>query len=138
MPYCVICGTQISRPKITCGAACGKKKSRILQVVRFKIMMYGTWLEEEIYELCDPRDGQPHYVGRSLNVLERLYNHKQSPYKGKMESWIKELTDCGLSPTLKVVCRVPAKVAGVAEEQQIYRRLQEGCDLYNITSRKWS
>lgn len=97
-----------------------------------EIMANNYPVEEEIYELKDPRDGQIHYVGRSVDVWQRWYQHQSSPQRGRMAEWIKDLKRNKLSPVLNVVCRVRQELAKAAEAEQIQKRISDGCDLYNM------
>jgi hypothetical protein len=88
-------------------------------------------VEEEIYELSDPRDGRVHYVGRSIDVWQRWYQHQSNPQPGSMAEWIRDLKRHGLEPDLTVVCRCLQSDAPSVEMTHIKQRLQSGDVLFN-------
>lgn len=68
-----------------------------------------------IYTLADPRDGQVRYVGKTINVEQRLRRHNRPDHtrKGK---WIKSLKSAGLKPTLEILETVQSKTKGDWED----------------------
>lgn len=62
-----------------------------------------------IYELTDPRTGEPRYIGKTNNVSIRLSNHlkpKALSVKTKKNSWIKSLLKLNLKPVLNIIDEV--------------------------------
>lgn len=92
-----------------------------------------------IYQLVDPRDNLPHYVGYTFSLERRLEQHLagDSSHNVKKDAWLKELLSLGLDPLIQeieVVRGTPADA--LARETYWIRRLtNEGMPLTNISGR---
>lgn len=60
-----------------------------------------------VYVLKDPRTDEPKYVGATVDVRDRLSQHKSNPTSEQMRRWIQSLLDDGLEPNVEVVATAP-------------------------------
>jgi hypothetical protein len=84
--------------------------------------------KSHIYHLIDPRDGKIRYVGKAVDVQERLRGHLNAA-DAKSE-WISELRRAGMVPLLKVV-RIVVGNPYTEEAQEISKCLSQGEELLN-------
>lgn len=89
-----------------------RRKHRFATLVRIRLGELGTALPAIlgvryfVYALVDPRDGLPHYVGRTTNPALRMTAHISDlgRYANKRKkAWILELKALGLRPELEVL-----------------------------------
>jgi GIY-YIG catalytic domain len=96
--------------------------------------------EFEIYQLTDPRDQSPKYIGISQDAQARLKQHIRNK-KGPAYSWCQELAALGKEPLLIIIDYAPdEKTARLIEKrwiQQIGRRyhLLNGVHNYDALQR---
>lgn len=75
----------------------------------------------EIYQLSDPRDQLPRYIGCSKDAQERLKQHMRNK-NGPLSSWIQELKALNQQPILTIISSVPdEQEAKIAEKYWIQR-----------------
>jgi len=72
-----------------------------------------------IYQLVDPRDNLPHYIGSTRNVDRRLYEHIRGDGSGNAlkDAWIDELNSCGLEPILQEIEIVEGTLQDAVERE---------------------
>src|SRR5258708_1478151 len=90
--------------------------------------------EYSIYQLVDPRDNTPRYVGLSSDVLGRFAQHiMQKDNKVKAE-WIEELKQAGHLPRIQVLeANIPTISEARSKERQWIKHLQAaGARLTNL------
>lgn len=56
-----------------------------------------------IYALCDPRDGEIRYVGKTIYLSGRLSVHMKASTRTKKDCWIKTLKSIGLKPSMETL-----------------------------------
>jgi len=56
-----------------------------------------------VYTLVDPRTQNPRYVGATENPRTRLSSHLSNPPNQKMQFWIGELNELGLTPNMNLI-----------------------------------
>jgi len=56
-----------------------------------------------IYTLSDPRDGQIRYVGKSVDIKQRMFDHLREKKRTKKNHWIIGLQSEGLKPIMEVI-----------------------------------
>lgn len=85
-----------------------------------------------IYYLCDPEDGVPRYVGRTVDPIGRLKQHKWGFGCGhEFYVWMKRLRESDSLPRMDVVEIVSPDEALIAEQRWIERLTADGFDLLN-------
>lgn len=89
-----------------------------------------------IYGLCDPRDGQLRYVGKTRgSIVKRLRKHMleaRSKKVGHKNRWISQLVSIGLKPDAFCI----EEAIGDGREEEIHHIAQFksiGCRLTNMT-----
>ncbi len=90
-----------------------------------------------LYTLSDPRDGRIRYVGKTVNVADRLYMHLYNATHGRdthKDRWIRTLLAAGVEPLLTVVDEVQGEVWKESEIYWIDTLRAEGYDLTNVTA----
>ena len=87
-----------------------------------------------IYQLSDPRDGKPRYVGLSSNVFNRFAQHILSQGNKAKVGWINELKQAGLLPLLQILEEnIPTIDEAKCREKEWIQRVQAaGAQLTNI------
>lgn len=89
-----------------------------------------------IYGLYDPRDGKLRYVGKTINLQARLWDHvtkaKSGEENGKSE-WIGELLALNLQPEVRVLEETDEDGWAEAEKRWIADCLTQGYDLLNVS-----
>jgi hypothetical protein len=89
-----------------------------------------------IYGLYDPRGGELRYVGKTINLQARLWDHvtraKSGEGNGKSE-WISELLSLNLQPEVKILEETDEAGWEEAEKRWIADSLDEGLDLLNVS-----
>lgn len=87
-----------------------------------------------IYELIDPRTNEPRYVGKTINIKNRLKSHllydKAKTYKN---NWIKNLLKENLVPKLNIIARVNENEWEYWEKYYIKLYKEKGYKLTNAT-----
>lgn len=84
-----------------------------LEIFADQVISYGSLSQKRIvpgvYGLCDPVTRKVRYVGHSLNISRRLYEHcKVSPSsKSPKDVWIRELRQRGMQPYAMILQRFP-------------------------------
>lgn len=73
----------------------------------------------EIYQLVDPRDGKPFYVGQSVDSQKRLEAHIKDAFDSPTRTRIKDILSTGQSPLLVVSSVVSEEMANRAERELI-------------------
>ena len=91
-----------------------------------------------IYTLTDPRTKEIRYVGKTVNMVNRMARHKRDAMKRGSTSvhrnaWLRSLYSNQLSPIVNVVEEVGEAVWGDRERYHIKRLLESGCNLTNMT-----
>jgi len=88
-----------------------------------------------IYELIDPRNNYPRYIGKTIkSVNRRLNGHIQSMNKGYHSSnWIKSLIENNLKPIPVLIDKVPQSEWQFWERHYISLYRSWGFNLTNIT-----
>lgn len=79
-----------------------------------------------IYALRDPITDDVHYVGQTNHLHRRLKQHLKETDNSKKTEWIRELKKLGLTPSIKVLEKVPPEEAGPAEKKWIHHYSQYG------------
>ena len=76
-------------------------------------------MKYSIYQLIDPRDNLPHYLGFTRNVDRRLYEHIRGDGSGNAlkEAWIDELISCGMEPILQEIEIVTGTLRDAVERE---------------------
>lgn len=92
-----------------------------------------------IYALCDPRNGEIRYIGKTNDPKGRLRSHinqaKMGRYRHHTANWLRSLIAIGLKPDLIVIYEVaPPQTWQDAERSAISAALKRGCRLTNYTS----
>lgn len=87
-----------------------------------------------IYQLSDPRDGKPRYVGLSSDVFNRFARHILSQEENAKAKWIDELKQAGLLRLLQVLEEnIPTiDEARYKEREWIQRLRATGAQLTNV------
>ena len=67
-----------------------------------------------IYQLVDPRDGKPFYVGCTTNPHRRLIQHSKNP-SGGSASKIEKILNSGSKPELEILDRITTETRALAE-----------------------
>jgi len=87
------------------------------------------------YVLIDPRDNKIKYVGRTVDVLNRMRNHIYEAKKNnrnKRERWIVSLLRQNMTPTLKVIYKLNCSIEeAIQTEKTLYKKLFKRFDLKN-------
>lgn len=89
-----------------------------------------------IYALIDPRDGQPRYVGKTIDPTKRLNGHINPKRKCNCHSanWIRQLVKAGFMPEMKIIEEVKPGDDWKERERFWIQKYQEmGYSLTNIT-----
>lgn len=94
--------------------------------------------ESYIYVLCDPDTDEPRYVGWTVNVRKRLWDHVYEARKRQKitykNNWVFSVLQRGKKPVVHVVDTIPPNVPwGDYERFWIARFRSEGADLTNAT-----
>jgi predicted GIY-YIG superfamily endonuclease len=86
-----------------------------------------------IYQLVDPRDHAPRYIGLSANVQARLEQHLQRDGSNlEKDQWIAELARQGLAPILEVLEVCKSREGAIFQEAAWIRtRETQGAELLN-------
>lgn len=86
-----------------------------------------------VYELLDPRNGSVRYVGCSIKPYIRLHQHKLARFNGGCfrNMWIRELTDEGLEPEIRICFIVPYSTRFSYEYDVINAYKDSGVELTN-------
>lgn len=86
-----------------------------------------------IYALCEPDTNEIRYIGQTVNIKRRLYEHVNSPKVGNKnkQDWVQSLLAQGQAPLLKILCIVNRAAANQAETDEIARATQDGANLLN-------
>jgi GIY-YIG catalytic domain len=90
-----------------------------------------------IYGLFDPRNGHLRYVGKSIDVRERVNRHIRKAKAGcprHLRRWIASLLVVGLAPEVFIFEQADADHASDLERYWIAAMRFLGCDLVNLTS----
>lgn len=95
-------------------------------------------MEEYIYILSDPRTGDVKYVGKTVNIKKRYYNHcslKTSNKSGNKQlvGWIANLLMEKLKPEITIIDKTTNGDCGQLEIYWIEQFRQWEVKLYNIT-----
>lgn len=87
-----------------------------------------------IYQLVDPRDQQPRYVGITDNTIRRFKDYLHGvPHSRPLSRWLNELTYYNLTPMMEEL----EQIEGTREEAEVRERhwirtcLAEGVQLLN-------
>lgn len=90
-----------------------------------------------IYALCDPDTENVRYIGQTVNMRIRFYDHLNKLHVGnkKKQEWIQSLLDQGKIPLMKIICVVDQSKANQAEMDAIAEAKLNGADLVNGTPR---
>lgn len=89
-----------------------------------------------IYGLVDPRDAELRYVGKTVDIKERLYKHAYRARRGcklHLRQWLRVLLAEQLSPVVVVLDEIELAEANAAERRWIAFMRELGCDLTNLT-----
>jgi predicted GIY-YIG superfamily endonuclease len=88
-----------------------------------------------IYQLVDPRDSLPHYVGYTSSPKERLGQHiANTSGKSKKDLWIAELKGYGLLPSMEELEKVVGKTKALKREAHWITQLKkQGMPLTNVS-----
>jgi hypothetical protein len=88
----------------------------------------------KIYVLKNPENGIIHYVGRTLNEKSRYRNHiyqgRNGCKKNRKNSWVNNILNKGLKPTMEIIEIVPQSKA-IEREMYWISELKKTCDLKN-------
>lgn len=87
-----------------------------------------------VYYLTDPRNGQPRYVGSSVDPERRLSQHISQTHNNRVREWIDELESEGLMPQIQIVARDVPKSELRDTEHEILFSLAEEIDVFNELS----
>lgn len=91
-----------------------------------------------IYQLIDPRDGLPFYVGYTFDMKQRFSEHLATAYfaKSAKEQRIFELKSLGLCPEMEEIEEVNGTVQEAMQREiyWIYALKAQGFALTNVTS----
>ena len=89
-----------------------------------------------IYALGDPRTGDIHWIGITLNPYQRWHQHCGIPKhrSSQYTRWMTDLDSCGLRPAFIVLETIFDDFARI-ERDWIMRLLDEGRALYNVQKR---
>ena len=97
-----------------------------------------------VYELIDPRDGKPFYVGITNNPKMRLYQHTTRSFKSRgghfslSQRRIQEIRNAGHNPTMNILEQLENVTWREAENCEMYwmhyRWYIDGIHLTNIRS----
>lgn len=90
-----------------------------------------------IYGLVDPRTDEVRYIGKTVNLEERLRVHltqsrKQKNYNPHKERWIRQLLKRGLEPRIEVIRECETSNWGEVEDQCLKEFKSRGARLTNI------
>lgn len=86
-----------------------------------------------IYTLCDPRDGRPRYVGRTIQRLgNRLQSHTSPKGKNPRVRWVAGLLADGVKPRIELLETVPLEDGPATEEYWTELLRFFGADLLNV------
>ena len=86
-----------------------------------------------IYILIDPRDDNVRYVGKSDNPSIRFNRHIRDRAHTHKTNWIKQLSELGLLPKIKIIDEVPIENWQHWERYYISYYRNIGCKLVDIT-----
>lgn len=90
-----------------------------------------------IYALLDPRTGEVRYVGKTVNIAERLYGHKHDAvcHRSKTHNctWIRSLLAAGYEPEVVILEEVDSDSWAEAEAKWIAHYRSLGARLNNHT-----
>src|SRR5207302_1874057 len=75
-----------------------------------------------IYVLIDPRNGEVRYVGKTVDIDDRLRRHLQILENTHKSHWIRQLLKLGLTPQMEVVETVLG--SGATQERQWIAKLK--------------
>ena len=73
----------------------------------------------QIYQLVDPRTGQPFYVGQTIDAQKRLAKHIRDAVDTEKRIRIKDIIKSGEQPQMIVIANVPERVANDYEKLMI-------------------
>lgn len=79
-----------------------------------------------IYQLVDPRDNLPHYIGSTRYVDRRLHQHIRGDGSGNVvkEAWLEELVSLGLEPTFQEIEAVEGTLQDAVEHELVNLRIK--------------
>lgn len=85
-----------------------------------------------IYALVDPRDNAIRYVGKTVDIKNRLAQHMSdgSGSKEKRE-WVESLRSISLFPEVRILAVVNSDNCFTEEKSWIKKMIDDGCDLVN-------
>lgn len=86
-----------------------------------------------IYELIDPRTNEPKYIGKSINISNRLSAHLKDKAKTYKTNWIKGLLELNLKPIINVIDEVNEDEWSFWEQHYIDLYKSWGFKLTNLT-----
>lgn len=93
--------------------------------------------DRTIYGLIDPRDELIHYIGLTVDLRKRMVNHLsvKRVVKLKVDAWILELRQLGLTPLVTVLDTAEGTDEGHEKETELIRKYYiEGHPLKNRMS----
>lgn len=96
-----------------------------------------------LYELVDPRDNLPKYIGITKNPQKRYYNHILTELNRKTpkSAWVKKLKKLNLLPIMKIITIVhkddinKLEIETISEYRQKYKGLKNLADGGNYGSK---
>lgn len=96
-----------------------------------------------IYQLIDPRDQVPRYVGFTSDLRRRLRQHRSGTAIGdqrnaQKQAWIQELQRQGLEPVIQRLETLEGRVSDAIQRETYWmqRLIQQGVPLLNGDQRK--
>lgn len=75
-----------------------------------------------IYALVDPRNGNPFYIGCTINPKQRLSQHQNTKYDSAKENLVREIKRAGLKPQMRILETLDERrlKSGFVEEESIW------------------
>ena len=89
--------------------------------------------ESNIYALKDPRTGEIHYIGQSIDPEKRFGQHLADTTDTPKVQWLNQLSKLGLQPEMEILeSSIAASEVNNSENRWISKGIEEGWPLLNI------